>query len=196
MSRRNYNCFNVAYPITFASQVLKSELKVEMTFIQKSYPDETTHIASLIGEFLMLNGHDKIVTEYGLEGFKIKAQTPERTFIDKVFAVCDYMLRHQTERQSRHIYDIARLLTRIELNESLRDLASSVREERKKNKTCLSAQDGVSVPKLLRTIIEAEYYREDYEESTEKLLLKPLSYQEAVGALKLIIESDIFNFTH
>ena len=196
LSRRNYNCFNVAYPITFASQVLKSELKVEMTFIQKSYPDETTHIASLIGEFLTLNGHDKIVTEYGLEGFKIKAQTPERTFIDKVFAVCDYMLRHQTERQSRHIYDIARLLTRIELNESLRDLASSVREERKKNKTCLSAQDGVCVPKLLRTIIETEYYRKDYEESTEKLLLKPLSYQEAVGALKLIMESDIFNFTH
>ena len=179
-----------------ASQVLKSELKVEMTFIQKSYPDETTHIASLIGEFLMLNGHDEIVTEYGLEGFEIKAQTPERTLIDKVFAVCDYMLRHQTERQSRHIYDIARLLTRIELNESLRNLALSVREERKKNKTCLSAQDGVSVPKLLRAVIETEYYRKDYEENTEKLLLKPLSYQEAAGALKLIIESDVFNFTH
>lgn len=195
LSRRDYNCFNVAYPITFASQILKSELKVEMTFIQKSYPDETKRIASLIGEFLTLNGHDEIVTEYGLEGFEIKVQAPERTFIDKVFAVCDYMLRHQTERQSRHLYDIARLLTRVELNESLKSLALSVREERKKNKTCLSAQDGVSIPKLLGTIMETEYYRKDYEESTEKLLSKPLSYQEAVKALGSIIGSGVFEFT-
>lgn len=195
LSRRDYNCFNVAYPITFVSQVLKSELKVEMTFIQKSYPDETKRIASLIGEFLTLNGHDEIVTEYGLEGFEIKVQALERTLIDKVFAVCDYKLRHQTERQSRHIYDIARLLTRVELNESLRSLALSVREERKKNKTCLSAQDGVSVPELLRTIRETEYFRKDYEESTEKLLSKPLRYQEAAKALTSIIESGVFEFT-
>lgn len=195
-SHREYNCFNVAYPILFSSGALRAELKIEMTYIQKSYPDETKRMDSLIGEFLHATGHDEHAEKYGLQSFGIKVQSLERTLVDKVFAVCDYMLRGQTERQSRHIYDLSRLLTKVELNDELKSLAASVRDERKRNKTCVSAQDGMDIPYLLRKVIESDYYRKDYEESTEKLLTKPLSYKEAIKGLAKIAESGVFEFIH
>lgn len=97
-SHREYNCFNVAYPILFPSKSLKTGLKIEMTYIQKCYPDETKRMDSLIGEFLHATGHDELAEKYGLQSFEIKVQALERTLVDKVFAVCDYMLRGQTER--------------------------------------------------------------------------------------------------
>lgn len=33
--------------------------------------------------------------EYGLEPFEMKIQSIERTFVDKVFAVCDYYCRER-----------------------------------------------------------------------------------------------------
>ena len=195
-SHREYNCFNVAYPILFPSKSLKTGLKIEMTYIQKCYPDETKRMDSLIGEFLHATGHDELAEKYGLQSFEIKVQALERTLVDKVFAVCDYMLRGQTERQSRHIYDLSRLLTKVELNDELKSLAASVREDRKGNKTCVSAQDGMDIPYLLRKVIETDYFRKDYEESTEKLLTKPLSYKEAIKGLAKIAESGVFEFMH
>lgn len=53
-SHREYNCFNVAYPILFPSKSLKTGLKIEMTYIQKCYPDETKRMDSLIGNFCTL----------------------------------------------------------------------------------------------------------------------------------------------
>lgn len=195
-SHREYNCFNVAYPILFPSEALKSELKIEMTYIQKSYPDETKRMDSLIGEFLHATGYDDVAEEYGLRDFEIKVQSLDRTLVDKVFAVCDYMLRGQTTRQSRHIYDLSRLLTKVELNDELKRLVASVRKDRKSNKTCVSAQDGMDIPYLLRKVIETDYYRKDYEDSTEKLLTKPLSYKEAIKGLAKIAESGVFEFIH
>ena len=117
----------------------------------------------------------------------------DRTLVDKVFAVCDYYLRNETERNSRHIYDISRILTKVELKERLRPLIDSVREDRKPNKTCVSAQDGANVPALLQEIIDKEFFKKDYNDSTEKLLIKPVHYNEAINALDEIIGSGLFS---
>ena len=37
-----------------------------------------------------------------------------------------------------------------------------------------------------------EYYKKDYINSTEKLLSKPVSYNEAIKSLESIIESGVF----
>ena len=190
----NFNRFEIQYPIKFQSDDVKSELIVEMTYIQKSYPSEESEASSYIGDFLKEAGSSTILAEYGLEPFCVHVQALQRTLIDKVFALCDYYLSGDTERNSRHIYDIAKLLTKVNaFDGTLQVLVSNVRNDRKRNRTCLSAQDGVDVPEVLKSIINTEFFKKDYDETTLKLLSKPISYEDAIKSLQTVIDSEIFS---
>lgn len=192
-SHANYNVYNAEYPILYPSDSIRPELKAEMVFIQKSYPDVDSRANSYIGEYLKEIGREDIINAYDLSSFPVRVQALERTLVDKVFAVCDYYLRNETERNSRHIYDISRILTKVELNERLRPLIDSVRDDRKPNKTCVSAQDGANVPALLKEIIDKDFFKKDYNASTEKLLIKPVHYNDALKSLSAVIDSRLFD---
>ncbi len=189
----NYNCYEIQYPVTFPSNDLRTELKVEMTYIQKCYPSEELMVSSYIGEYLTAIGKTDFAKDYGLLTFPVKTQTLERTFVDKVFAICDYFLSKNEERNSRHIYDIAKLISRIDLfRPELKNLISEVRSDRKAHKNCLSAQDGIEIPKLLKEIVQSNFYKNDYETITRRLLMKPASYDEVIKALILVADSGLF----
>ncbi|MDE5974609.1 MAG: nucleotidyl transferase AbiEii/AbiGii toxin family protein, partial [Eubacterium sp.] len=64
--------------------------------------------------------------------------------------------------------------------------------ERKKHKTCLSAQDGVDINLLLQEIIDKDVYKSDYESITSSLLFEEIEYCTAVKALQIIIDSKLF----
>ncbi len=185
-SHGNYNVYNIEYPILFPSNDIKPYLKVEMVFIQKAFPDEIKPADSYIGSWLINNGNSDAAGQFDLLPFQIRVQSLERTLVDKVFAICDYYLRDEESRNSRHIYDISRILTKVEINNKLKTLVESVREVRKPNKTSLSAQDGVNVPELLKKIVDSEFFKKDYINSTEKLLIKPVKYDEAIKSLEIV----------
>ena len=191
-SRRDYNCYEIDYCASHNVSGLNPRLLVETVFIVKAFPDEVKKASSMVYYYLKATGNDEAITQYGLEPFDIRVQTLGRTLIDKVFAVCDYMLDNKTERQSRHIYDLSRLLTLVTLDDDLKSLVKEVREDRKNGSKCYSAQDGISVPRLLQQVIDTEVYKKDYEDVTEKLLSKPVIYEEAIKALEAIIASGVF----
>lgn len=191
-SRRDYNCYKIDYSARHSLSGLNPQLLVETVFIVKAFPDEVKKASSMIYDYLKAVGNDEAIEQYELEPFDIRVQTLDRTLVDKVFAVCDYMLDNKTERHSRHIYDLSRLLTLVTLDDNLKALIKEVREDRKPGTKCYSAQDGVSVPKLLRQMIDTEFFKKDYEDSTEKLLSKPVTYEEAIKALETIIASGVF----
>lgn len=189
----NFNRFDIRYPKTFHSEDVKPELSVEMAYIQKCYPCETSQAISYIGAFFVGKGSQSIVAEYELGAFGLQVQTLERTFVDKVFAICDYYLSGNTLRTSRHIYDISKLLTKINIfDSSLKSLVENVKNDRKSNRICLSAQDGESVPRILKEIVATDYFKKDYDETTLKLLTKTLSYDEAIKSLQSVIDSGLF----
>ena len=192
-SRRDYNCYKIDYCARHSLSGLNPQLLVETVFIVKAFPDEIKQASSMIYDYLKAVGNDEAIAQYELEPFDIRVQTLDRTLVDKVFAVCDYMLDNKTERQSRHIYDLSRLLTLVKLDDNLKALIKEVREDRKLGTKCYSAQDGVSVPNLLRQMIDTEFFKKDYEDSTEKLLSKPVTYEEAIKAIEMIIASDVFD---
>ena len=192
-SRRDYNCYKIGYCARHSLSGLNPQLLVETVFIVKAFPDEIKQASSMIYDYLKAVGNDEAIAQYELEPFDIRVQTLDRTLVDKVFAVCDYMLDNKTERQSRHIYDLSRLLTLVKLDDNLKALIKEVREDRKLGTKCYSAQDGVSVPNLLRQMIDTEFFKKDYEDSTEKLLSKPVTYEEAIKAIEMIIASDVFD---
>lgn len=192
-SRRDYNCYKIDYSASHSLPGLNPQLLVETVFIVKAFPDEIKQASSMIYDYLKAIGNEDAITQYQLQPFDIRVQTLNRTFVDKVFAICDYMLDSKTERQSRHIYDLSRLLTLVDLDDRLKTLIKEVREERKSGAKCYSAQDGVSITLLLQKMIDTEFFKKDYEDSTVKLLSKPVSYEEASAALKTIIESRVFD---
>ncbi len=191
-SRRDYNRYKIDYSAKHSLSDLNPQLLVETVFIVKAFPDEVKKASSMIYDYLKAVGNDEAIAQYELEPFDIRVQTLDRTLVDKVFAVCDYMLDNKTERQSRHIYDLSRLLTLVTLDDNLKALIREVREDRKLGTKCYSAQDGVNIPELLRQMIDTKFFKKDYEDSTEKLLSKSVAYDEAVKALEKIISSGVF----
>lgn len=191
-SRRDYNCYQIKYPLLFENDEIDPIIKVETVFMQECYPEEVKQADSLIGEWMKANGFGKQAEEYELIPFNIHVQTMERTLIDKVYALCDYMLLNNVQKHSRHIYDIYQLLRKTELNNDLCALIHRVREDRKYHSLCVSAQDNIDVPTLLEQIIKTECYKKDYEQYTLTMLYAPCSYEEAITGLKKLIDSGVF----
>ena len=191
-SRRDYNCYQISYPLLFENDEIDPVIKAETVFIQECYPEEVKQADSLIGEWLKANGFTKQAEDYGLFPFDIHVQTMERTLVDKVFALCDYMILGDIKKHSRHIYDIYQLLGRVKLNDDFRALIHRVREDRKYHSLCVSAQDDVDVLALLEQVIETECYKKDYEVHTRTMLYAPCDYEEAIMGLEKIIDSGMF----
>ena len=189
----NFNRYIIEYPLIFPSSAIKPYIQIEMSFLLKSFPHESRKIDSLIGQFLNEKGFSILVKEYEITPFEMCVQKMERTFIDKVFALCDYYERNLPERNSRHIYDLYMISKHIDIqNESFKDLIKNVRENRKNNEKCISAKDGYNINLTLKTIVESDYFKKDYENVTSLLLTKPIEYQMVITVLEKIINQKLF----
>ena len=158
-----------------------------------SFPTETKFASSLIYDYLKEVGNTEAIEKYSLNSFKIQVQTLERTFVDKVFAICDYSISGKIDKHSRHIYDLYKIYNNIIIDNQLKLLINEVRNERKDNERCFSAKDGISVTNILKKIIKEEIYKKDYNNITEKLLYRVVKYDEAIKVLEKIIENKIFD---
>ena len=127
------------------------------------------------------------------EPFLITTQTIERTLIDKVFAICDYYMRGELERHSRHLYDIYKIVNLIGITEEMRGLIPKVRKVRSELEICPSAKDNVDVTGILNEIIEKQVYKKDYEEITFGLLFVPETYDTVITGVKQLADSKIWN---
>ena len=191
-SRRDFNRYVIAYPSVFTSSAVKSKLIVETAVFTGIYPTEIKDVGNYIFDFLSKNNALDFVDTDTIRPFPIKVQKPERTFVDKVFALCDYHLAGSHEQHSRHIYDIYRLFGTIIIDGSLKELIEKVRKERKLLQMCPSAQDGVDINALLEEIVEKEPYKADYNNTTYRLMFKKAPYDEVIKMLKKISELRLF----
>lgn len=191
-SRRDYNRYEIKYPIHFEGAGIKQYLLVETVFMVKAYPDEIKEATSMIYDFWKEIGDEVAIEEYEMKPFEIRVQTLDRTLVDKVFALCDYAVSNNTTGYSRHIYDLYRLLSIVVLDDKLKALVKEVREDRKTHERCYTAQDKYDIPSILKQIIDERIYYKDYEEITQKVLFDGTTYETSITALHKIIESGVF----
>ena len=192
-SRRDFNRYLVSYDPLFGMNGLSAYIAVETAYMQKPYPVEKKKIESMICNWMVEIGDCDAVNEFELAPFEIEVQTLERTFVDKVFAVCDYYLSKKFDKTSRHIYDIYRLSELVVFDDELKRLAKLVREERRTGKVNYSAASGVSVSKILAQAVKEDAFKSDYQNVTLALLTKPVEYRECIDALARIVDSKIFD---
>lgn len=192
-SRRDYNCYMFDYePIE--GEVEKSLLagvKMEVALGSIAFPTVKMPVDSYVYQYLSKENME-IIREFGLEPFEMTLQSLERTFADKVFAICDYYMEGKVKRHSRHIYDLYMLLPKISLDAEYKELVSEIRKHRAKMSICPSAQPEVNVSEVLKEIIDKEIYKADYKEITTYFQNQLLEYEKAISVLKTILDSGVF----
>ena len=194
-SRRSYIKYLLSYETVFEklNEDVQPMVILETSFAEISFPTVVLPVHSYIGDMMQTEAPE-MMEEYGLSSFDMKVQGIERTLIDKVFAVCDYYIKGEVRRHSRHIYDIYKLLPLIEMNDVLENLIKEVRKARAKNVSlCPSAQAEADIPGILNEIINSGAYRTDYDNVTTRILAERTSYNSAIEALRQIAESGLFD---
>lgn len=136
-SRYDYNKYVFKYDSMFAEIPL--EIIVETSYYQAAYPVEKHIVGSFVGKFCR---ERSILLPVPFDAAEVimNVQSIERTFVDKVFAVCDYKIQDMQDRDSRHLYDICKLLGQVKLDRQLDELIDVVRDDRMQSKNNPSAQ--------------------------------------------------------
>ena len=189
-SRYDYNKYVFKYDSLFS--VIPLEIIIETSYYQSVYPVDKHVVGSFVGRFCL---DRNIILPVPFEAAEVmmNVQSIERTFVDKVFAVCDYKIQNMQDRDSRHLYDICKLLQEVELNEELDKLIDMVRDDRMQSKNNPSAQLEYIIPDMLKEIIRSRFYEPDYKNVTQKLLYEDISYDYAIeNGIAIISESDVF----
>lgn len=167
-------------------------VKMEVSLVTIAFPTVQLLVDSYVYQFLKDENMD-IVDKYNLQPFIMNIQELERTFIDKVFAICDYYLQGKIKRYSRHLYDIYMLFPRIKQNREFKELVHQVRRLRATIEICPSAVDGVNIPELLKEIVNKDVYRADYMEITTYFQNQPVEYEKVIEIIKEIAENGMFD---
>ena len=194
-SDKDYNCYIFSYdPLDdFIEESLFPGVKLETALGSYAFPTEWRMVSSYIYEFLK-EEDEELLDEFELHPFHMRLQSLDRTFIDKVFALCDYYLQGKEERYSRHLYDLYKLKPLIKFDTEFYNLVKEVRRHRASMKiSCPSSQEGVNVPQVIKEFCEKNFFREDYMKITNYFVNEPVAYEDTIVNVLEIADSGFFN---
>ena len=160
-SRHDYNMYVFSYDSLFSAKPM--EIIVETSYYQTVYPVDRHEVGSFVGKFCKDNGIS-LPIPFEAATVIMNVQSVERTFIDKIFAICDYRIQNMQDRDSRHLYDICKLMGQVELDDELDaldlkldELIDTVRNDRMHSKNNPSAQLEYNIPGMLKEIISSRF---------------------------------------
>ena len=193
-SDRDYNAYLFSYESVsgFQDDRLPQYVKLETALGSYSFPTQIVEIRNYIGDYLEGRGRVDLAERFSLGRFSMNLQSLERTYIDKVFALCDYYLQGKSKRYSRHLYDIYKLTPLIEFNDGFAALIQEVREHRSKMRICPSADETVDVPSVILEFCDNSFYREDYQAITDYFAKDTVSYDDVIGQMRMLAASNLF----
>ena len=189
-SDKDYNHYDFVYrSVVDEANPLQPWVKVETALMSYAFPTETRDISNFIFDCLKTTDPD-ILADFGLNPFPMKVQTLSRTLIDKMFAVCDYYLMGKPRRNSRHLYDIYKLYPLISDDATFAKLIGEVYIQRglMDPERTPAAQPGINVGEVAKKLCHEDFYREDYEETTKKLISGDLSYAEVIDFYSTLMD--------
>lgn len=185
-SKRLYNRFEFEYESAVTNGL--DSLIIETNYDVPVYPIRVMKIPDFIGDYFE-SYELEVPTELGLVPLKMNVQEPIRTFIDKVFALCDYHIKNEQAGHSRHMYDITVLFSMMKINDEFTELFAKVREERSHSIMSPSAAYEIDLQELFLEVINDEVYKKDYENVTMHLIYEHKPYIEVQKTLQDIYET-------
>lgn len=193
-SDRDYNAYYFSYESVFGmeDERLPQFVKLETALGSYAFPTQEVEIGNYIGDYLKEKGRMDIAEHFLLAPFSMKLQALERTYIDKVFALCDYYLQGKSKRYSRHLYDIYKLTPRMKFDDEFLTLIREIREHRAKMSNCPSAKDDMNVSAIITEFCDNDFYKEDYQAITSYFAADYVSYEEVVKNILMLVELKMF----
>lgn len=193
-SRRDHNQYNVGYNNVFQpDENTVPYIIVETIVVYRPYPVKEMETSNYITKYLEKNNRTDLIEKYELSPFVMLIQTIERTFVDKLFAICDYHLEGEYNRYSRHIYDIHMIWESEMLKKDLmlKIVPDVIKDRQLFGKRNISCQPEAAPNEILKEIVEQKVYEEDYNDVTSKFIYKPVDYNACIESLKEIIDLKI-----
>lgn len=192
-SRRDYNKYILQYEsvIEHAGLIVLPQVIAEISYTTPAFPTELLSVQTMMEECFANVAPADFFETYGLRLFEMQVQSLARTLADKIFAICDYYILGKDMRYSRHLYDIHKLMSKVELNEEFCELVKAVRLARAGKDNCPSAQEEVDISEVIRSIIQEAYFKKDYEEITSKILYEKVTYDVTIESLKKLLRREI-----
>jgi hypothetical protein len=188
-SDRDYNAYYFSYESVFGlDDRMLSSVKLETALGSYAFPTEIVPIGCYIGDFFIKRNRCDLAAQFVLDEFEMKLQSIERTYIDKIFALCDYYIQGKSKRYSRHLYDIYKLTGRINFDDSFMKLYEEIREHRKKMGICPSAEAGVNVPVLIREFCNEDFYKDDYQAITSYFSDDFVAYEDTIDLMRKLAD--------
>ncbi len=189
-SDKDYNHYDYYYESVCENLIkgLPSFVKLETALMSYAFPTEIKSISNYIYDVIGKE-NEEFIDKYDLYPFKMCVQSLERTYIDKIFAVCDYYMLKRPQRNSRHLYDIYMISKYVD-NKLVKELFSIVREHRMKmgDKIAPSANLKTNIKQIYNDIIKSDFYKNDYNQVTSRLVLNPITYEEVIKRIVDIIQ--------
>lgn len=191
-SDKNLNHYDFYYESVAGDRVINAIppcVKLETSLMSYAFPTEERRLGNYLLDALETEEGELIAT-YDLGTFPMRVQSLNRTLIDKVFAVCDYYLLGKAYRNARHLYDIYKLKEHVEINGDFLELVKEVRAHRiaMGSEIAPAAPLGVNILELVQKICDEDFYKEDYRETTLKLISDSLDYKMLKKCYKELAE--------
>lgn len=186
-SNKDYNAYYIAYqPISdYADEAIKPEVKLETALVSYAFPTEIKSVGNILYDYLMQDNME-LIEEFGLAPFEMRVQSLSRTFIDKIFALCDYYMQGKSKRYSRHMYDLYKLFPLITVDDELKRLVTEVRQHRSTLSICPSAMPDVNIYEKIMGFCDDDFYKEDYNTVTKYFISETIPYETIISNMKEI----------
>jgi len=133
---------------------MSPHILVETNVAYKPFPFEQLAVSNYITKFIMTTEGNEAEKEHFLDVYEMRpftanVQTIDRTFLDKIFAICDYYEKRESTRYSRHFYDLHMIWTSgLVRPEELKILIPKVIDIRRDGRDTASCQLGYELKKL------------------------------------------------
>ncbi len=191
-SDKNLNHYDFYYESAVGDRIINAippYVKLETSLMSYAFPTEEKEIGNYILDALG-NDEKELISAYDLQPFSIRVQSLNRTLIDKIFALCDYYLQGKARRNARHLYDIYKLTDYVEVDDAFLKLVKEVRAHRIEmgSEIAPAAPLDVNIMKLVQEICDKDFYKEDYKDTTLKLISDSLDYEMLKNHYKELAE--------
>lgn len=171
-SRREYNTFEQPYNALFKDAYLNDNLKIETMANKKGKILNATYTPRLISNYIWdaLSTNPKAANtlkQFGLDPFVVNTQNMDVTFVEKVMSLTNRYLKGESNRLSRHLYDIYYMwtfgnLSSFNLRQTMSETKSHLLE--RTNDICLR-QDRPACMILLEAL-QSDFYKYDFNNVT------------------------------
>lgn len=193
-SDRDFNQYDISYEKLFhGDDAMRPQLLIETIVAYRPYPCEKLDVHNFVTDMLTELGRHELIIKYDLAPFPMTVQSIERTFVDKLFAICDYHLDRKYARYSRHLYDLHMIWTSARMNlMTVKAIMPQVVRDRQlhgiNNRSC---EPGINPQAIFSEIIATDVFKRDYIDVTSTFIYRPIAYAECIRSMEAILGMEI-----